>query len=114
MPDSLAAIATATGCAAGWLLTGDADYRQEDGPALVVRSGQSRSMLLPTDLADDERLTRAIDQLIDVLRASPHEDVDTLLGNIRVFAREAHRRLGEASSIEPEARAHGEPRKKAG
>lgn len=87
----------------------DRSFRTYGGvSAPHVESGQSHSVLLPPDLAGDHRLTWAINQIVDILRGAESEDVEAILGNLRVFGRDARRRMANSQGEQIEE-ARGSP-----
>ena len=87
-------ISDVTGCDLAWLLRGD-----EASPGGSVTGARVQDVApvydrIPVDLRGDDRLSKAIDELVDVLRGAERAEVDALLKNIEVFARDARARLG--------------------
>jgi transcriptional regulator with XRE-family HTH domain len=92
-PDHLANLARALVCDPGWLLTGEeaaVGGSPPRGPVQAPTPGYER---IPLDLWGDDRLLKAIDELVDILRGPDRKAAEWVLGNIQVFAERARAQM---------------------
>lgn len=90
---TLLRIAEITGCDLAWLLRGDEALSAEPPAGARAQDVAAVYARVPEDLRSDDRLWKAINELVDVLRGGEPEEIVALLKNIEVFAQTARQRL---------------------